>query len=158
MCYYPTCYIKSYKIVSTVYSGFCIHPHWLVNILNYRLLSEVTHIKVTLKYWTIVLIIAGSHARWHQVYPIAGSHARWHQVYRIYSAIRRSFPCLDWLQITKSVLWNVAVMRLLPFTNNPKDLDPSLKTDLDFWDCFGSKKTPSYNRRNTVNGKLPGIK
>ena len=36
------------------------------------------------------------------------------------------------------------------FQNNPKDLDPSFKTDLDFGDCFGSKKTPSYNRRNTV--------
>ena len=22
--------------------------------------------------------------------------------------------------------------------------------DLDFWDCFGRKKLPSYNRRNTV--------
>ena len=51
--------------------------------------------------------------------------------YRIYSAIRRGFPCPDWLQITKSVLWNVAEIRLLPFPNNPKDLDPSLKMDLD---------------------------
>ena len=24
--------------------------------------------------------------------------------------------------------------------NNPKDLDPSDMTDLDFWDCFGRKK------------------
>ena len=23
--------------------------------------------------------------------------------------------------------------------NNPKDLDPSYKMDLDFWDCFGRK-------------------
>ena len=23
--------------------------------------------------------------------------------------------------------------------------------DLEFWDCFGRKKTPSYNRRNTVS-------
>ena len=23
------------------------------------------------------------------------------------------------------------------FQNNPKDLDPSYKTDLDHWDCFG---------------------
>ena len=34
--------------------------------------------------------------------------------------------------------------------NNPKDLDPSDKTDLDFWDCFGRKNTLSYKRRNTV--------
>ena len=31
-----------------------------------------------------------------------------------------------------------------------KDLDLSNKMDLDFWDCFGWGKTPSYNRRNTV--------
>ena len=24
--------------------------------------------------------------------------------------------------------------------NNPKDLDPSYKMDLDFWDCFGREK------------------
>ena len=34
--------------------------------------------------------------------------------------------------------------------NNPKDLDPSYKMDLDLWDCFGRKKTPSYNQRNTI--------
>ena len=39
-----------------------------------------------------------------------------------------------------------------PFLNSPKDLDPSYKMDLDLWDCFGRKKTPSYNRRNTVCG------
>ena len=33
-----------------------------------------------------------------------------------------------------------AVIRVLPFLNNPKDLDLSYKTDLDFWDCFGRKK------------------
>ena len=36
------------------------------------------------------------------------------------------------------------------FLNNPKYLDPSYKMDLDIWDCFGRKKTPSYNQRNTV--------
>ena len=29
---------------------------------------------------------------------------------------------------------------LLPFLNDPKDLDLSYKMDLDFWDCFGNKK------------------
>ena len=29
----------------------------------------------------------------------------------------------------------------LPFNDyNPKDLDPSYKTDLDFWDCLGREK------------------
>ena len=37
-----------------------------------------------------------------------------------------------------------------PFLNNYKDLDPSYETDLDFWDCFGKKKNPSYNRRNAI--------
>ena len=30
---------------------------------------------------------------------------------------------------------------MVPFLNNPKDLDPSYKTDLDFLDCLGRKKT-----------------
>ena len=38
------------------------------------------------------------------------------------------------------------------------DLDPSYKTDLELLDCFGRKKAPSYNRRNTVvEGYLPVI-
>ena len=28
---------------------------------------------------------------------------------------------------------------VLPFLNNPKDLNLSYKTDLDLWDCFGMK-------------------
>ena len=32
---------------------------------------------------------------------------------------------LEWLQITKLVLWNLAIIAILPFLNNPKDLDPS---------------------------------
>ena len=66
--------------------------------------------------------------------------------YHIYPAIRRSV----WLQITKSVLWNFTTIPILPFLNNHKDLDRSYKMDLDLWDCFGRKKTLSYNRRNTV--------
>ena len=31
-------------------------------------------------------------------------------------------------------------IQVLPFLNNPKDLDPSYKMDLDFQDCFGRKK------------------
>ena len=26
------------------------------------------------------------------------------------------------------------------FLNDPKDIDPSYKMDLDLWDCFGKKK------------------
>ena len=33
---------------------------------------------------------------------------------------------------------------------NPKDIDPSYKMDLDFWDCFGRKKALFYNWRNAV--------
>ena len=32
-----------------------------------------------------------------------------------------------------------AIIPILPFLNSPNDLDPSLKTDLDLWDCFGRK-------------------
>ena len=51
------------------------------------------------------------------------------------------FLSLEWLQITKSVQWNFTIIQILPFLNNLKDLDPSYKTDLDFWDCFG-RETP----------------
>ena len=50
------------------------------------------------------------------------------------------FLSLEWLQITKSVQWNFAMIGVFPFLNNLKDLDPSYKTDLDFWDCFGRGK------------------
>ena len=33
-----------------------------------------------------------------------------------------------------------AEIQVLPFLNNPKDLDTSYKMDLDFWDCFGRQK------------------
>ena len=52
--------------------------------------------------------------------------------YRIYLSIESQ-------QITKSVLRNFAIIRVLPFLNNPKDLDPSYRMDLDFWDYFGKK-------------------
>ena len=43
-------------------------------------------------------------------------------------------------QIPKSVLSNFAIIPDLPFLNNPKELDPSYKMDLDFWHCYGMKK------------------
>ena len=52
-------------------------------------------------------------------------------------AIRRVFPTL---QVTKSVLRNFAITQVLPFLNNPKDLDPSYRMDLDFWDHLEGKK------------------
>ena len=33
-----------------------------------------------------------------------------------------------------------AMILVLPFLNNPKDLDPSYKMDLDIMDCFVSKQ------------------
>ena len=33
------------------------------------------------------------------------------------------------------------IIQVLPFLNNPQALDLSYKTDLDFCDCFGRKKT-----------------
>ena len=31
--------------------------------------------------------------------------------------------------------------RAFPIQNNPKDLDPSYKMDLDLWDSFGREKS-----------------
>lgn len=42
------------------------------------------------------------------------------------------------------------IIQVLPFLNNPKDLDLFYKMDIDIWDCFRMKKTPSYIQRNTV--------
>ena len=44
------------------------------------------------------------------------------------------------LQVTESVLRNFAIIRVLPFLNNPKDLDPSYKVDLDFLGLFWKGK------------------
>ena len=56
------------------------------------------------------------------------------EVYRIYSAIRQGFP------LSRMKFFIISV---LPFLNYPKDLyvDLSNKMDLEFWDCFGIKKT-----------------
>ena len=43
---------------------------------------------------------------------------------------------------------------MLPYLNNPKELDPSCKMDLDLWVCFGRKKILSYNQRNAVSANL----
>ena len=48
-------------------------------------------------------------------------------------------------------LWNFVIIRVLPFLNTPKDLDPSYKIHLDFLGLFWKKKKPlCYNQRNTV--------
>ena len=44
-------------------------------------------------------------------------------------------------KITKSVLCNFAIIRLLPLLNNPKNLDPSYKMDLDFWIVLEEKNS-----------------
>ena len=53
------------------------------------------------------------------------------------------------------LFWKKRTIQVLPSLNNPKDLDLSYKTDLDFWDYFERKKTSSHNRRNTVLEKFP---
>ena len=49
----------------------------------------------------------------------------------VYSPIRQSFP-FSRVTTNKSVLCNVAIIRVLPFINNPKDLDLSYRMDQDF--------------------------
>ena len=53
-----------------------------------------------------------------------------------------------------SLFFEFAIIRVSPFLNNLKDLDPSFKTDQDLWNCFGKKKTLSYNRKKygTIEG------
>ena len=38
----------------------------------------------------------------------------------------------------------------LSFLNNPKALDLSYKTDLDFWGWLGREQNMSYNRKNLL--------
>ena len=47
---------------------------------------------------------------------------------------------LFWKEKAPSYNRRNMVIRVLPFLNNPKLLDPSYKMDLGFWDCFGRKK------------------
>ena len=61
-----------------------------------------------------------------EIYPYSAlqlssvkENLRWRHRYRISSVIRQS---------------------LFSFQNNPKDLDPSCKTDLDLFDCLGRVK------------------
>ena len=56
------------------------------------------------------------------------------------SGYKTGFPFSRMTTNTKSALRNFAIIRVLPFLNNPKYLDPSYKMDLDIWDCFGRKK------------------
>ena len=41
----------------------------------------------------------------------------------------------------------------IPFLNNPKDLDPSYKMDLDFWDCFGREKNTVLKAKKYGNNQ-----
>ena len=35
---------------------------------------------------------------------------------------------------------SLVIRQIFSFQNNPKDLDPSCKMDLDLWDCLGRVK------------------
>ena len=62
-----------------------------------------------------------------------------------------TLPCFSIIGLSNILFTQISP---IPFLNNPKDLDPSYKTDLDLWDCFGRKKTLSYNQRNTVYERI----
>ena len=99
--------------------------HWATGLLS---VSNV-NIKVGWKY-------QGSVVR-----GIISHHYEFVSQYRIYLAKRGGFPSLEWLQISKSVLWNFAIIWVLPFLNNSKDLDPSNKLGLDFWVVLEEKNS-----------------
>ena len=46
-------------------------------------------------------------------------------------------PLRQHFEDTTFFCYNMAVY---PFQNNPYDLDPFCKMDLDLWDCFGREK------------------
>ena len=60
--------------------------------------------------------------------------------YHIYSAIRQGLSLCRMTTSNYTSSMNLCYNTILTVPNNPKDLDPSYKTDLDFWDCFGRKK------------------
>ena len=87
-------------------------------------------------------------------YNLTNAQQFWQRVvvhYTMFLWLDLGFPSLGRLQITKSIPGNFTIIRALPFLNNPKNLDPSYKMDLDFKDCLGRKKTLSYIRRNTAS-------
>ena len=45
-----------------------------------------------------------------------------------------------------------AIIQVFPFLNNPKDLDPSYKMDLDLGNCFGRKKHSLITEEIRYNG------
>ena len=58
----------------------------------------------------------------------------------ICSAIKQGFPLS---KMTAELRINLKEFKYeigIPYQNNPKNLDPSYKMDLDFWDCFGREK------------------
>ena len=55
-------------------------------------------------------------------------------IYYIYSAIKCFFITY---RIYSVIRWRFF---FFSFQNNPKDLNPSCKTDLDLWDCLGRVK------------------
>ena len=58
-------------------------------------------------------------------------------------AIQWGFNPPERPQMSKSVLNNSAVRLSFLSKNNPKNLEPSFETALDFWDCFGGEN-PSH--------------
>ena len=59
--------------------------------------------------------------------------------------------CVDPSKITSSMYMKVIKWDFL-FRNNPKNLDPTYTTNLEFLDCF-ERENPSCNRRNKVSVK-----
>ena len=45
-------------------------------------------------------------------------------------------------EILRMYMYHISsvIRQSFPFQNNPKDLDPSCKMELDLWDCLGREK------------------
>ena len=54
---------------------------------------------------------------------------------RTHASRKMSVVAFQNYRISSVIRW-----RFFSFQSNPKDLDPSSKTDLDLWDCLGRVK------------------
>ena len=67
-----------------------------------------------------------------------------YRLYRYYPAIRQGFSGSRTTSNNNISPVKFCYIQVLSFLYNPKDLDLSYKTDLDFWDCLGKKETLCY--------------
>ena len=56
------------------------------------------------------------------------------------AAINVNFLWVNKVNVKYRISWSLIRLIFFPFQNNPKNLDPSYKTDLDLWNSLGKVK------------------